>query len=278
MKETKEQEKSEKKAATATERILERVIVRENGGVSRARNTGIEAARGKYLTFVDGDDTVVPGFFRAAIAEMEEDDFDLVQGNIRYIEGGKPGMIVPGRKRMESADPAELREWFFGRSETLTFNSVAKVYRRSVIGDVRFEPGIRIAEDMKFVFDVLRNNPRVLILDADAYNYIERETSVTHTKYAESAWDALQVLDYCGQHETFGRFRKQILKLKTDVLVQIYNIQTLNRQDAGKALGEIRKFNLRDFREMMPKKQRMKLVLLQRCRGVYDLLLRAQKA
>ena len=100
-----------------------RVITGPNGGVSRARNAGIEAARGKYLAFADGDDTVEPGFFAAAVREMEEGGYGLVQGNARYLENGQVRMTLPGCGRRASAgDPEELAEWFFGQEQVLLFS------------------------------------------------------------------------------------------------------------------------------------------------------------
>ena len=100
-----------------------RVITGPNGGVSRARNAGIEAARGKYLAFADGDDTVEPGFFAAAVREMEEGGYSLVQGNARYLEKGQVRMVLPGcGRRASEGDPEELAEWFFGQEQALLFS------------------------------------------------------------------------------------------------------------------------------------------------------------
>ena len=92
-----------------------RVITGPNGGVCRARNAGIEAARGKYLAFADGDDTVEPGFFAAAVSEIERNGFDLVQGNTRYLEGEEVRMVLPGSEyipggRLTCGEEAELME------------------------------------------------------------------------------------------------------------------------------------------------------------------------
>ena len=133
-----------------------RVIALENGGVSRARNAGIDAARGTALAFADGDDTVEPGFFAAAVREMERDGYGLVQGNARYLEDGQVRKVLPGRGRHASGDPEELMEWFFGRDEILLFSVWAKVYRRDLIGETRFEPGVRVAEDLQFLFRLQR--------------------------------------------------------------------------------------------------------------------------
>ncbi len=250
------------------------VITQENGGVSRARNTGMETAEGKYITFADADDAVEPGFYRKAIEELETGRYDMVQGNSRYIVDGKLNAIRPGCSRRESADPEEQMEWFFGREEILTYSVWSKVYRRELIENVRFAPGIRVAEDQKFLFDVLLRRPRVLVLDIDAYNYVIRETSVMHSRYAELGWEALSVLEDCGKAVEYPSIRKHIQKRKTDVLVRIYNTAKVNGQDTGKVLAAIRATDVSALQGELTKKERVKLELLQKCPAAYDALLK----
>lgn len=251
-----------------------RVITQENGGVSRARNTGMETAEGKYITFADADDAVEPDFYRKAIEELETGRYDMVQGNSRYIVDGKLNAIRPGYSRRESADPEEQMEWFFGREEILTYSVWSKVYRRELIENVRFAPGIRVAEDQKFLFDVLLRRPRVLVLDIDAYNYVIRETSVMHSRYAELGWEALGVLEDCGKAVEYPSIRKHIQKRKTDVLVRIYNTAKVNGQDTGKVLAAIRATDVSVLQGELTKKERVKLELLQKCPAAYDALLK----
>ncbi len=254
-----------------------RVITLENGGVSRARNAGIDAARGMALAFADGDDTVEPGFFAAAVREMERDGYGLVQGNARYLEDGQVRKVLPGRGRHASGDPEELMEWFFGRDEILLFSVWAKVYRRELIGETRFEPGVRVAEDLQFLFRLLRKEPKALTLDTDAYNYFVRESSVANTGYAEKGWDAVRGLEECLEEAESPRIRRHIEKRKTDVLVRIYNTALLGGTDPGKALRAIRETDLRAIREDLTEKERIKLELLKRSRRLYNILLRVVK-
>ena len=257
-----------------------RVIVQKNSGASGARNTGIEAAKGKYITFVDGDDTILPEFFPEAVREAEENGFDIVEGNIRYVTGETLRFRAPDCERCESAETPQLMEWFFGRTETLTFNSTSKIFRLDMIGDTRFNPAYRIGEDMKFDFEILLKKPKVLISGKDAYNYIDRDASVLHSQYVERGWDAIRVLDSFEEVEGFTdtpRVRMQLKKLKTDILVKIYNTALLTKKDEQKALSEIRKYRLREFREALSRKEFTKLLMLKKSPFLYNLLLRAVK-
>jgi glycosyltransferase involved in cell wall biosynthesis len=257
-----------------------RVIIQPNSGASGARNTGIEAAKGKYITFIDGDDTILPEFFPEAVREAEENGFDIVEGNIRYVTGETLRFRAPDCERCESAETPQLMEWFFGRTETLTFNSTSKLFRLDMVGETRFNPEYRIGEDMKFDFEILLKKPKVLITGKDAYNYIDRDASVLHSQYVERGWDAIRVLDSFEEVEGFTdtpRVRMQLKKLKTDVLVKIYNTAVLTGKNPEKVRAELKKYNVKEFSEALSKKELLKIVLLQRSSVLYNLLLKIVK-
>ncbi len=256
-----------------------RVITGPNGGVSRARNAGLDAAKGKYITFVDGDDTVEPEFFRTAVKEMEAGGWDLVQGNARFIKNNKLFRVQPGSDgvpdgRLETEDPEQLMEWFFGNSEIIMLCVWGKVYRRELLENVRFVPDIRIAEDQKFVFDVLRKKPKTLILDIDACNYVVRETSALNSGYDEKGWDAMKILEMCEADVSSPVILRHIQKRKTDVLVRIYNTARIKETNTEKALAAIRKINLKAIRPDLTGKEYFKLKMLQRAPDLYNALLK----
>lgn len=76
--------------AAAHENI--RVIHRENGGLSAARNSGIEIAQGDYLMFVDSDDYIEPNVLSGLMAQVERDNLDVLRYRLQYVRINKEGV------------------------------------------------------------------------------------------------------------------------------------------------------------------------------------------
>lgn len=128
-----------------------RYLEKENGGVSSARNFGLDHASGEYLLFVDSDDYVTPDYFAAIDAELQKYDYDLIQFSNYFTDGQNQ------TERIRQPFQATTREALFPKLiETLykkkSNQPWAKVYRRSRIdkNKIRFPEDIEVGEDRAF--------------------------------------------------------------------------------------------------------------------------------
>ncbi len=132
-----------------------RTIHKQNGGVSSARNAGMNLAKGEYLMFVDSDDALLPD----ALERMMEGvvDEDVIIGGYTAFIGGVPGKeVLP--KKTRSYRGEELNAFFddnIRKNCEMLDAPWSKMFRRKTVGNLRFDEELCYAEDKLFVFTYL---------------------------------------------------------------------------------------------------------------------------
>lgn len=171
-----------------------RVIKRENGGVSSARNRGIEEASGSYLMFVDSDDTVTVDYCEKMWKEQQKTGVDLVICGFHHWYVGRDvekRLEHPGVYEMDSFGDDFLKLYQTGFLN-MPWN---KLFRRELAG--RFDTSLSLGEDLLFNLDYLKKCQKTAVLSECLIHYIQEENGNTlSTKKRKNKFEiALKVRD-----------------------------------------------------------------------------------
>lgn len=172
------------------------VIHKKNAGVSAARNTGIELAKGSYISFVDSDDRLQRDYFEVLYGDVLQNNADASFCNYSMIDENENLLAVPVPRFEKSeliceveAVVARATQWGIVWGGLLPAGLVKKH---------RFS-GLRYGEDSLFMFDLLRSGMKVYVDTYEGYLYLQRSDSATATNkiplYAK-AKDHLKVHAY----------------------------------------------------------------------------------
>ncbi|PJM79666.1 glycosyltransferase family 2 protein [Bifidobacterium scaligerum] len=157
-----------------------RVIHNTNGGVSAARNTGMNAAEGEYLAFVDSDDLIEPNMIEVLLHKAYRSSCQMVMCGTRNVCRSVSGYVVVGANRM--AFPAtNTRDQLSMHIASLLRNGYFvpvwnTLYEHAFVRRcrVRFDETLRIGEDGQFKAQLYRYAERVECLPFLLYNYVVR--------------------------------------------------------------------------------------------------------
>lgn len=158
--------------------------IKENGGLSSARNYGIERASGKYISFIDSDDYVEKNHYKKMLDLAIEEESDLVATDFEYVweNNEKEPIYKNGIEKVNS----NLKKCMF-LSPLFSWN---KMYRRELFNELkcRYPEGLWY-EDIPVTLYYSANSKKISYLNELGFHYLQRNSSIMGSSYSEKMKD-----------------------------------------------------------------------------------------
>lgn len=152
-----------------------KVIHKLNGGLSSARNAGLDISCGNFVMFVDSDDWIDESTVQSLLAISEDADIIMCGFSIEY-EDGTTFQENSGNKKLEGSDI--LGEFIL---DNIRPEAWGKLYRLDLFSETRFDETIKYAEDLDMNYRLMKKASKFISTDESLYHYIRRAGSITST-------------------------------------------------------------------------------------------------
>ena len=166
---------------------------KQNGGLSDARNYGIEHSAGEFISFVDSDDYIDEKMLETLHRLITENDADLAVCSAMDVFEGKEVTQVKGIKEFNLNKVESYKYMLRGDGIPSACN---KLYKRQTVGDVRFPVG-KLYEDGFFTPQILKKVEKTAVTSKPMYYYFRRADSITTKPFRKGDLDVIEAYDKC---------------------------------------------------------------------------------
>ena len=255
------------------------VIHKANGGVSSARNRGIEIASGDFIGFVDGDDTIEIDMYEMLINNAIKYDADISHCGYKVIDNDKEILFYDTRQIIIQDRKKGLIDLFEG---TMIEPSLCnKVFKRGIVSNIRLDEKLKINEDLYFNILLFNKSQKSVFEDKAKYNYIKRNNSAStsNSNKIRRCTDPLKVYKMITDlYEHDMKIYPYAKKMQIERNINIYNLLTLEKDIEFKKLkNQIREYirvNKYDIKNsnIITKKTKFMVYGILYMRFIYDLI------
>ncbi len=194
-----------------------RVIHKQNGGVSSARNLGLEYAKGDFITFVDGDDYILPGMYECLMSFQIKYNTDIAICG--FSKEQKNGSFIPNYRCDDVKILSQLEQIScLLTNKYYTCSCCDKIFKRNMIKNLRFNIKITNNEDLLFCYEAMKNSLKAIYISEPFYRYCANDnTSASRKPFDNNQMTMLDVWDYIHKDGLI-----QFSKIKSTINCQYY--------------------------------------------------------
>ena len=169
-----------------------RVIHKENGGLSDARNRGVDEAESDLVGFIDSDDYIDRDMYEILLKNLNNTDADLSMCALYDVYNNTPEAQVTNKETWKLSSEQAIK--MVMEAKILSVTAVNKLYRKSLFTDLKFEVG-KIAEDAFIMIKLLDKCEKIVATNEKKYYYVHRENSITTQKFSTKFLNVIEAYE-----------------------------------------------------------------------------------
>ncbi len=218
-----------------------KVIHKANGGVSSARNAGMDMATGDYIAFADSDDFCDANVY-ATMAEMLNSGADIaIIGLAQEAESGEFVPYCKPGKRLTFGRDEMIRHML--ENKYYTCAAWDKMFRREAVEGIRWDESVSHNEDLLFLYEVMKGCERAEYTSEVGYYYCANEGSAVHSKFSKKKMTMIDVWDrILAENPDKSYIRNQYVRVNIMCAAQAAADEYDSIADIERLRGNIRRY------------------------------------